>query len=191
MKTTPPGWYPDPTGGPGQRYYDGSRWTEHSNTDPVQPRSGIPNWVWAAVAVGLSLIVAIVVAVVVFTSGPPMPSDSDASSTASSAAPARSALMPELQLPQGATKRDYASQEVFDVSQPFAETVDELRPQLPIGRAYDGLAWCAETDTGDESTTWSWGDESDYLTVWVSSSPQNPGSTVQIAREPRAAGCRR
>jgi hypothetical protein len=23
------GWYPDPSGAPGQRYYDGEQWTEH------------------------------------------------------------------------------------------------------------------------------------------------------------------
>ena len=27
--TTPPGWYPDPSGQPGQRYFDGLRWTPH------------------------------------------------------------------------------------------------------------------------------------------------------------------
>jgi hypothetical protein len=25
----PPGWYPDPSGAPGQRYFDGRDWTEH------------------------------------------------------------------------------------------------------------------------------------------------------------------
>jgi hypothetical protein len=25
----PPGWYPDPSGTPGQRYFDGTNWTEH------------------------------------------------------------------------------------------------------------------------------------------------------------------
>ncbi len=27
--TTPAGWYPDPSGQPGQRYFDGTNWTEH------------------------------------------------------------------------------------------------------------------------------------------------------------------
>lgn len=194
MSSTPPGWYPDPSGRAGQRYFDGSRWTEHpsgptgSVDSALHGRRGVPNWAWAAVAITLSVVVAIVVAVVALTSGPPMP-DSSAPATPS-ASPPRSALIPELQLPDGSTKRDYKSQEVFDVAQPFADTVGALRPQLPIGRTYDGLAWCAESDTGDQSTTWSWGDESDYLTVWVSSSPQNPGSTVQIAREANPSGCR-
>ena len=28
--TTPAGWYPDPSGAPGQRYWDGRQWTAHS-----------------------------------------------------------------------------------------------------------------------------------------------------------------
>ncbi len=27
--TPPSGWYPDPSGAPGQRYWDGTAWTEH------------------------------------------------------------------------------------------------------------------------------------------------------------------
>jgi hypothetical protein len=39
MMTTPAGWYPDPRG-PGQRYFDGANWTEHSaaaSTPAVAP----------------------------------------------------------------------------------------------------------------------------------------------------------
>jgi hypothetical protein len=28
-QATPPGWYPNPDGSPGQRYFDGSEWTDH------------------------------------------------------------------------------------------------------------------------------------------------------------------
>ena len=31
----PPGWYPDPSGAAGQRYFDGSRWSE--NRAPAVP----------------------------------------------------------------------------------------------------------------------------------------------------------
>ncbi|MGU3650305.1 DUF2510 domain-containing protein [Mycolicibacterium sp. A43C] len=31
---TNPGWYPDPTGAPGQRYHDGHRWTDHFTPTP-------------------------------------------------------------------------------------------------------------------------------------------------------------
>jgi hypothetical protein len=40
-QTPPPGWYPDPEGGVGQRYWDGAIWTEHRTGQPpataVQP----------------------------------------------------------------------------------------------------------------------------------------------------------
>jgi Protein of unknown function (DUF2510) len=35
--TTPPGWYPDPSGQPGQRYHDGQRWTKHFTPAPPPP----------------------------------------------------------------------------------------------------------------------------------------------------------
>ncbi|AXI76867.1 phospholipid scramblase-related protein [Peterkaempfera bronchialis] len=42
--TNPPGWYPDPHGAPGLRWWDGSRWTEHTHagTDAggIPPQQG-------------------------------------------------------------------------------------------------------------------------------------------------------
>jgi hypothetical protein len=40
---TPPaaGWYPDPSGQPGQRYHDGQRWTTHFTPNP--PAAGQPS----------------------------------------------------------------------------------------------------------------------------------------------------
>ena len=36
----PPGWYPDPSGAAGQRYFDGSRWSENrAPAVPEPPRS--------------------------------------------------------------------------------------------------------------------------------------------------------
>ena len=38
--SVPPGWYPDPSGQPGQRYYDGKQWTKHFQpTAPAPPMS--------------------------------------------------------------------------------------------------------------------------------------------------------
>ncbi len=36
MSTTPPGWYPDPSGQHGTRWWDGGQWTQHVD-GPVQP----------------------------------------------------------------------------------------------------------------------------------------------------------
>ncbi len=33
----PAGWYPDPAGGPVQRYWDGARWTEQTASTPSSP----------------------------------------------------------------------------------------------------------------------------------------------------------
>src|SRR4051812_48510406 len=40
--TTPPGWYPDPSpNGNGQRYWDGSTWTEHTAPAGQAPQGGL------------------------------------------------------------------------------------------------------------------------------------------------------
>lgn len=49
MSTTP-GWYPDPTGQPGQRYHDGRRWTQHFT--PTPPTHATPQAVAVAVSHG-------------------------------------------------------------------------------------------------------------------------------------------
>lgn len=35
------GWYPDPHGGPGLRYYDGDDWTSHRHAPPVEAPSAV------------------------------------------------------------------------------------------------------------------------------------------------------
>jgi hypothetical protein len=48
----PPGWYPDPSGAPGQRYFDGARWTEHRSFTPQKSHTGkTALWVTLAVVV--------------------------------------------------------------------------------------------------------------------------------------------
>lgn len=40
--TTPPGWYPDPAGGPGQRYWDGVAWRDAAPAAPAAPYPAAP-----------------------------------------------------------------------------------------------------------------------------------------------------
>ena len=40
----PPGWYPDPAGGPGQRWWDGYGWTEATNAPQAPPPPPAPTW---------------------------------------------------------------------------------------------------------------------------------------------------
>jgi hypothetical protein len=42
----PPGWYPDPAGGAGKRWWDGSRWTDNiQEPEPVAPAATFGNYV--------------------------------------------------------------------------------------------------------------------------------------------------
>jgi hypothetical protein len=62
------GWYPDPAGGPGIRYFDGSRWTEHTATrgvPPVTPSKRAGRLLWALMGVAVIVAVGLVASGVV------------------------------------------------------------------------------------------------------------------------------
>jgi hypothetical protein len=70
-QSAPPGWYPDPSGRPGQRYFDGAQWTEFFIDAPPQQRGGrsIRSIVITSI-VGVLAVIGAVLAVTVRT-GPP------------------------------------------------------------------------------------------------------------------------
>lgn len=65
---TTPGWYPDPTGQPGQRYHDGRRWTAHFVPAPP-PAPAQPQAVAVAVANGGGTNHALHLVLTLFTCG--------------------------------------------------------------------------------------------------------------------------
>jgi hypothetical protein len=72
--STPPGWYPDPTGGYGQRYWDGMVWTAN-----VAPAYGPPgpkksdaksgDWIGGVLLALLIPIVGVIAGIVYLTRG--------------------------------------------------------------------------------------------------------------------------
>jgi hypothetical protein len=72
----PPGWYPDPSGAPGHRYWDGSAWT-HFESRHIEPERNRPKLV-------APLLVVAAVLAVVLSSMSGDDSDEDSASTSSS-----------------------------------------------------------------------------------------------------------
>lgn len=66
FRSVPPGWYPDPSGAPVQRFWDGNAWTAQTaggHPAAVPPRAARPPWIpWiiAGVAVVLALAILLV-----------------------------------------------------------------------------------------------------------------------------------
>lgn len=60
---TPPGWYPDPQGGGGQRYWDGARWTEQVGPPAGAPQVAGPQAAGVGVRFGARLLDGLIVGV--------------------------------------------------------------------------------------------------------------------------------
>lgn len=62
QSSPPPGWYPDPSGAPGQQYFDGKDWTEHraARQAPVYIQKPPPRrriWPWALLGIFVVMLV--------------------------------------------------------------------------------------------------------------------------------------
>jgi hypothetical protein len=61
-----PGWYPDPGGSRGQRYWDGRQWTyAQQQRPPIAHRPGFGKGVKTALAVGVGVVVLILVVIII------------------------------------------------------------------------------------------------------------------------------
>ncbi|WP_396908022.1 hypothetical protein [Mycolicibacterium sp.] len=104
--------------------------------------------------------------------------------------PPHSDIIPELTLPLGSIGMPSVEdwRERWEMPVPYAQALNTLRPQLPIGRDYQGLRWCQE-HIENELTMWVWGDKNDLLYVLVDDNLRT-GSAVSISRRaPSPTGC--
>lgn len=61
--TPAPGWYPDPSGAPAQRYWDGHSWTSHSAGQLARPAPAARRgWVTWAVAIACAILLVVFLA---------------------------------------------------------------------------------------------------------------------------------
>ncbi len=170
----PPGWYPDPGGGPGQRYWDGHQWTAvnvpsnprfaypraRSKSSPLKTLAIIGAAVFALVG-GCSACAAIV-----------GHNDSTKSSRSSSTTPppppdkhsqiAGIALPPEASLKTDAPSS--SNQEIWEITASactnpnggffdcvfghtpsYEEVVADMDTRLPVNQPLDGMPWCGRS----------------------------------------------
>lgn len=75
--------------------------------------------------------------------------------------------------------------ELWAVPTNYDYTVEFIKRQLPTGRDYDGLKWCAQDINSKLGyTQWTWGTEQDMLDVFVDRS-----GSVTIMRGESPGGC--
>lgn len=93
----------------------------------------------------------------------------------------QSSLIP-LVLPTGSTGSRDGNWEFWDSSEPFAETVQMIRAQLPIRKSFLGLPWCSGEPFGTMQM-WDWKSSAVYIMVSV-----NDRSEITIFNGPDTSG---
>lgn len=166
------GWYADPAGGPGSKYWDGTLWHDAVPAYPGVPigaRRGGSARVWVAVAAVLLGLVGIgkltesrdhdtatSAPSVSSTAARPPVADPEVDITARG-----SFIVPGVQFPPGSTGSASAdgSAEVWKTPLVSGALVDVMRDQLPVGASMGALPWCTEQarDPLTQQVIWMWG----------------------------------
>jgi Protein of unknown function (DUF2510) len=160
MRDPSPGWYPNPSGAPGQRYWNGQQWTIVKRPSSAGKTLLIVGGVVFALVGGCTVLAAL--------GGSNHDSKPSSSQSTAAAAGPRSKVA-DITLPAGAVNilTTKPNVELWSVTTPYDFTVRSLPEQLPIGRDYQGLKWCSQEVT-DMHTEWDWGDSKDMLDITVS-----------------------
>lgn len=208
----PPGWYPDPSGKPGQQYWNGHVWAPDSQ--PTKPKGRFPRWAIAAAAV-----VGLIILSSIFSGhhDDHAQTAKPTRSTSASAAPntvvpfdqqstlcpsqCHSTLFPGPVLPDGSYRQGPSPKgpdsgfgtgqdEIWHIPLGLDDALTYLRSHLPVNAsANDGLPWCElDTEGGKmQATTWQWEDAQTMLSVrlepfFAYNSVRGSGSEVIITR---------
>ncbi|MGJ6126684.1 DUF2510 domain-containing protein [Mycolicibacterium sp. Y3] len=147
---TAPGWYPDPLGGQGARYWDGAQWEGAINPDPQEfpesppPTETVSRRIWPVWA-GLAATVAIAIGSAVFVLTRPTPNVPTAAPISASTTAARIPTPAPTEAVAGEVKS--AMQRKLDGDPDLKNlTVVEVRLVHKAGNEYKGIATVKAAD---------------------------------------------
>jgi hypothetical protein len=144
----PPGWYPDPSGGPDQRSWNGSSWAPTAPpAAPAKKKRSTPAPAWLIV-LGVLLLCPGSCGVLGCSNRLQVEGGSKAQ-------------LVDLNLPLdsisfGVTTHRSEQMEHWGLAAPYDQRVRAIRNQLPIGNALQDIQWCTEDTTIPGGTGWLW-----------------------------------
>lgn len=194
------GWYPDPAGGPGRKYWDGVAWHD---AVPAHPGAERKSSATVKVVVAVAALILGLMAIGKLTESrddTDVASDPSTSAEAASVAAPQprpddvvvditargSAIIPGLQFPPDSTgaANSEGSAEIWQTPISSGVLVELIGRQLPVGMPMGALTWCAEsTDPLTQQVTWSWGGYPEPMTL-VSVVPARGAVTLSRGTHP-------